>query len=212
MEPMRSLTHLSIAAEIVDDAGNRPPVELPSVLVLDIHFNHRDTDSSTLRILDFPAVESLTIHGATNVVIGALTQNRRVYPHVQSLTLANDSEYGDTDHAPVPLAQDFISFLPAVRDVVFQATNPSAILDTLYNRTSADEVLWPDLSAITIVAAARAKVMQKKQTWIGIVKVVENRVQLGYPISSIKLSSQIVERGGQRQKQRLREQTALTEC
>jgi hypothetical protein len=85
-------------------------------------------------------------------------------------------------------------------------------LDALYNRKSTDEVLWSDLSAITVVAAGRAKVMQKKQIWTRIVKVVENRVQLGYPISSIELSSQIVERGGQRQKRRLREQIALTEC
>jgi hypothetical protein len=68
------------------------------------------------------------------------------------------------------------------------------------------------LSAITVVAAERAKAMQKKQTWTCIVKAVKNRVQLGHPISSIKLSSQIVERGGQREKQWLREQTALTEC
>jgi hypothetical protein len=209
---MRSLTRLSIAADIVSDAGNHPPIELPSVLALDIYFNHHDTDSSTLCILDFPAVESLTIHSSTNVAIGALTQNHRVYPHVQSFTLVNDSEYGDTENTPVALALDFISLLPAVRDVVFQGTNPSAILNALYNRKPTDELLWPDLSAITVVAAERAKVMHKKQTWTCIVKVVENRVQLGHPISSIKLSSQIVERGGQRQKQRLREQAALTEC
>jgi hypothetical protein len=210
IEPIRSLTHLSIAAKIAQDAGNHPPIELPSVLVLDIYFNHR-TDSSALRILDFPAVESLTIHGDTDVVIEALTRHHRVYPHVQSLTLANSSEYGDTVNTSIAVALDFVSLLPAVRDVVFQGTNPSPILDALYNRKSTDEVLWSDLSAITVVAAGRAKVMQKKQIWICIVKV-ENRVQLGYPISSIELSSQIVERGGQRQKRRLREQTALTEC
>ena len=157
-------------------------------------------------------MESLTIHSGTDVAIGALTQNHHVYPHVQSLTLANNLESSDTEHASVALALDFISLLPSVRDVVFQGTNPSAILNALYNRTSTDEVLWPDLSAITVVAAGRAKVMDKKQTWTSIVKVVENRVQLGHPISSIKLSSQIVEHGGQRQKQRLREITILTEC
>jgi hypothetical protein len=211
-EPIRSLTCLSIAAKIAQDAGNHPLIELPSVLVLDIYFNHHDTDSNTLRILDFSAVESLTIHSHTDVAIGALTRNHRVYPHVQSLTLANNSEYGDRGNASVALALVFISLLPAVRDVVFQGTNPCIILDVLHNRKSTDEVLWSDLSAITVVAAGRDRVMQKKQIWACIVKVVENRVQLGQPILSIKLSSQIVERGGQRQKQQLREQTALTEC
>jgi hypothetical protein len=206
---MCSLTRLSIAAHIVQDAGNRPPIKLSSVLVLDIYFYHHDTDSSTFCILDFPAVESLTIHSGTDVAIRALTH---VYPNVQSLTLANDSKSSDTENPPVALVVDFISLLPAVRDVVFQGTNPSAILNALYNRTSTDELLWPDLSAITVVAAGGAKVMQKKQTWTCIVKVVKNRVQLGHPISSIQLSSQIVERGSQTQKQWLRKQTALTEC
>jgi hypothetical protein len=159
VEPMCSLTRLSIAAHIVQDAGNRPPIKLSSVLVLDIYFYHHDTDSSTFCILDFPAVESLTIHSGTDVAIRALT---RVYPNVQSLTLANDSKSSDTENPPVALALDFISLLPAVRDVVFQGTNPSAILNALHNRTSTDELLWPDLSAITVVAAERAKVMQKK--------------------------------------------------
>ena len=180
--------------------------------MLDVYFDDDNMDPSALRILDFPAVKSLTIHSNTEVVIETLTRNHCIYPHMKSLTLTNDSEYGDTQNMPVAVALDFISLLPAVRDVVFQGTNASAILNALYNRTSTAKVLWPDLSAITVVAAGRAKVMQKKQTWTDIVKVVENWVQLGYPISSIKLSSQIVERGGQRQKQRLREQTALMEC
>jgi hypothetical protein len=134
IEPIRSLTHLSIAAKIAREAGNHPPIELPSVLVLDIYFNHR-TDSSALRILDFPAVESLTIHGDTDVVIEALTRHHRVYPHVQSLTLANSSEYGDTENTSIALALDFVSLLPAVRDVVFQGTNPSPISGQIYLRS-----------------------------------------------------------------------------
>jgi hypothetical protein len=54
--------------------------------------------------------------------------------------------------------------------------------------------------------------MHKKQIWNSIVKFVENRIQLGYPISSVGLSSQIVERGGLRQRQWLREQVDLVEC
>ena len=212
IQPMRSLTRLSIAAHIISDAGNHPLIELPSVLAVDVCFNHRDSRSSALYILDLPAVESLTMRSNASVAIEGLTRNHRVYPHVQSLTLVKDSEYGDTEDAPVDLALDFISLLPGVRDVVFQSTNPSAILSALYDRKPTDELLWPNLSALTVVAAERATVMHKKKTWTCIVKVVENRVQLGHPISTIKLSSQIVERGGQRQKQRLREQVALTEC
>jgi hypothetical protein len=209
---MRYLTHLSTAANLVSDAGNHPPIELPSVLALDIYFDHHDTSSSTLSIFDFPAVKFFTIHGRTNVAIGTLTRNHRVYPHVQSFTLVNDRKYGDAENAPAALALDFISLLPGVQDVVFQCTDPSAILNALQNRKPTDEILWPDLHAITVIAAERAKVLHKKQTWTCIVKVVENRVQLGHRISSIKLSSQIVERGGQRQRQWLRDQVVLTEC
>jgi hypothetical protein len=212
IEPTRSLTRLSIDAKIAQDVENHPPIELPSVLVLYILFHRGDTDCNTLRILDFSAVKSLTIDGDIDVVIGALTRNHRVYPHVQSLTLAHNSEYNDTENTPA-MALDFISLLPAVRDVVFQGTNPCTILDVLHNRKSTDEVLWSDLSAITVVAAGRGQsYANKNQIWACIVKVVENRVQLGQPISRIKLSFEIVGRGGQRQKQWLREQTALTEC
>jgi hypothetical protein len=99
-----------------------------------------------------------------------------------------------------------------VQDIVFQGTDPSTILNALSNRKPTDGILWPDLHAITVVAAQRAKVMHKKQTWTCIVKVVKNRVQLGHKISSIKLSSQIVECGGQRQWQWLRDPVVLTEC
>jgi hypothetical protein len=212
IQPMRSLTCLSIAAVIVSDGGNHPPIELQSVLALHIHFNHRDTDSSALRILDFPAVETLTIHSITKVAIRALTRSHRTYPHVESLTLVSDSEYGDREIMPVTPTLDFISLLPKVRDVVFQGTDPIPILDALHNRKRTDALLWADLSTITVVAARKAKVMHKKQTWTSIVEVVENRVRLRHRISSITLSSEIVERGGQRQKQRLRKQVALTEC
>jgi hypothetical protein len=59
-------------------------------------------------------VESLTIHSGTDVAIGALAQNHCVYPHAQSLTLANTSEYGDTENTSIALALDFVSLLPAV--------------------------------------------------------------------------------------------------
>ena len=212
IQPMRSLTCLSIAAVIVSDWTNHSPIELQSVLTLHIYFNYRDTDSNTLRILDFPAVETLTIHSSTKVAVEALTQSHRTYPHVQSLTLANDLEYGDRDNTPVTPTLDFISLLPNVRDVVFQGTDPIPILNALHERNPTNTLIWADLSTITVVAARRAKVMHKKQTWTSIVEVVESRVRLRHRISSITLSSQIVERGGQRQKQRLRKQVALTEC
>jgi hypothetical protein len=174
MQPMDLLTRLSISAAIASGAGNHPPIGLPSVLVIDIWFNHGDTDASALRIFDLPAIETLTIHGSTNVAIGALTQNHRVYPRMQSLTLASDSEHGDSENTPVAPALDFIRLLPDVRDVVFKASDPSPILNALHDRKPTDEVLWPDLSVITVEAAKRAKVMHKKQTWTSIVKVVEN--------------------------------------
>jgi hypothetical protein len=211
MQPMRSLACLSISAVIVTDTGDHPPIELPSVLVLGIYFNYDDTDSSALRLLEFLAVQTMTIHSSANVAIRAVARNHCVYPHIQSLTLVGDAEYDDREDTPVDLTLDFISLLPDVQDIVFQYTNPCSILSALHDCKTTDEVPWPNLSAITAKTVLRAKVMHKKQTWACVVKVVEKWVELGHPISSVKLSPDIVERGGQRQKQRLREQVALTE-
>jgi hypothetical protein len=62
----------------------------------------------------------------------------------------------------------WISFpfnLPEVQDVAFQGTDPGPILNTLCNRKPTDKLHWPDLFAITVVAARRATVMHKKLTW-----------------------------------------------
>jgi hypothetical protein len=110
--PIRSLTHFTTSANLISDAENHSPIELPSVLSLEIYFDHHDTSSSTFTIFDFPAVKFLTIHGSTNVTIRTLTRNHRVYPHVQSFTLVE--KYGDAENVPAALALDFIALLPRV--------------------------------------------------------------------------------------------------
>jgi len=208
--PMRSLMHLQMDSEIVADHATLPanhvPIELPSLLSLDIYL----IDSvGFLRFLDIPKVKILTIHGSSSIIINALSQHHRLYPRVRSLMLV--AEYEHDYDIPASTVLDLISLLPKIRDITFQGADPTHILNALRDRKPTDELLWPRLSAITVKIRNGAKVALKKQIWACIVKVVDNRRQLGAHISCIKLSSQIVERGTERQKQLLRERVILTE-
>jgi hypothetical protein len=209
--PMRSLLHLQMDSKIVaDDAAvpaNHALIELPSLLSLDIYII--DT-VGPLRFLDLPKVRILTIRGCFSTIINALAQHRHIYPRVRSLKLVAEYDYNYDTSASAVL--DMISCFPNIRDITFQGADPTHILNILHDHKRTDDLPWPHLSAITVKAAIGAKVASKKQMWACVVKVVDNRRQLGIPISQLKLSSQIVERGTERQKQRLKELVILTEC
>jgi hypothetical protein len=202
--PMSSLTHLSIDSDVLPDAIHSS-IELPSVTSLNMII-----EQVSLRFLDLPAVEILTIQGYTHNLIAGFNQHHRAYPVVRSLTIINFAFY---EHDSPAATLDFISLFPNVQDVVFQDVNSITFLHALHDCRSTDKLLWPHLSAMTIIPHEGAKTsFELKKTWAYIVKFVGNRVQLGNPISSIKLSSRIVERGTQRQQQKLREQVTLVEC
>jgi len=145
--------------------------------------------------------------------IKAFTRPSRLYPNLQFfLKVVGSSEYVHEAESPVVTTLAFISLFPRVQDIAFRGGDPTPIFDALYDRRSTDELLWPQLSSVTVIHAKRAKVSYKKQVWTGIIKLVGNRAQLGHPISSVKLPSEIVVRGTQRQQQKLREQVTLIEC
>jgi len=211
IRPMSSLAHLSMGINILTGT-NHPPIELPSVILLDIHLigGISAIEVGTLRFLDFPAVEIFTIHGYCHQVIKALTQQHRVYPVVTSFTIVCEYFIGGKD-MPAEMILDFISLLPSVREVTFQGADPIPVFHALHHRQSTDKLLWPHLSTITVTLAKNAKVSYKKEIWACIVKVVGNRLQLGTPISRITLPLQIIERGSTRQQRWLREQVTLVE-
>ena len=214
IRPMSSLTHVTINSTIFLDT-NHPSIELQSVISLDISLDGYSIGA--LRFLDFPAVKKLTFRGYSHEVFKAVAQHRRLYPAVLSLTIASwghstiaSRDRIDWDIAPV--AKDFVSLLPSVRDVTFQGTDSTPMLHALHERDSTDKLLWSHLTAITVTPAVNATISLKKQTWTYVVKVVESRLRIGIPISHITLSSRILERISNKQQRRLREQVALIEC
>jgi hypothetical protein len=120
-------------------------------------------------------------------------------------------EYFREAKLPAATALEFISLFPSVRDVAFHSIDPTHVFHALHD-CPMNELLWPQLSSVTVVPPKRAKVTYKKQVWADIVGLVGNRAQLAHPILSVKLPSEIVVRGTQRQRQRLREQVTLVEC
>jgi len=203
IHPMSTLTHLTMDLNMPTHT-NHPSIELPSVISLDISCH----SFPALRFLDFPALEKLTFRGSSRETIGAVIQHHRLYPVVTSLTIVSQ----DSINWNNPSAIDFISLLPGVQDVTFQGAASTSILHALHDTKSTDKLLWPRLSTITVIPADRATVSLEKQTWAYIGKVVENRLQLGTPVSRITLSSRIIERISNKQQRRLREQVTLIEC
>jgi len=212
IQPMRSVVNLHLQSDIVRESPEgHPTIDLPSVISVEIDI--RGTIGiGVLPVLDFPSVETLTVHGYMESVINALTHYPHLYPNVRSLKVAGSSEYFRGAELPVSATLEFISLFPNVRDVAFHGVDSTPIFQALNDRRSTDELLWPQLSSVTVIPVTRVKVSHKKQVWADVVKLVGNRAQLGYPISSVKLPPAIIVRGTPRQKQRLREQVTLIEC
>jgi hypothetical protein len=213
IQPMRSAVNLHLQSNIVGESpAGHPPIDLPSVICLEIDIRGAQNGNGVLPILDLPSVETLTIRGDMDNAIMTFTRSPLLYPNVRFLKVTGSFEYFHGAESPVATTLECISLFPSVQDIAFHAVDPTPIFHALYDRQLTDELLWPQLSSVTVVLANRAKVSYKKQLWGNIVKLVANRAQLGHPISSIKLPQEIIVRGTQRQQQRLREQVTLIEC
>ena len=209
--PMRSLRHLDLCSELTmggtEVPANHALINLPSLLSLNV--NGFDSVGS-LRFLNIPNVRILTFQGPSSQIIYALSEHHRLYPRVQSLRLIGELDYSCNVLAST--VRDLVSLLPNIRSIIFLGADPTHILNALcVQKKPTDELLWPHLSAITVKMGNGANIALKKKIWACIVKIVDNWCQLGAQISRIKLSSQIVERGTERQKQLLREHVILTE-
>jgi hypothetical protein len=184
-------------------------IELPFVVSLTIHPLVTITFPSVFSFLDFPAVETLTIHGHICELIELFVRHHRPYPAVRSLNIVT-TYFSPSEGPPTATVLAFISLFPNVQDIAFHGTDPTPLFHALHNNQSTDELLWPQLATITLTLTLHVKASWKKQTWGHIAKVVGKRLQLGQPISHIRLPSQILERGTPRQQQRLRQQVGLT--
>jgi hypothetical protein len=213
IQPMRSLIRLNLESGIVKESPEgHPPIHLPSVIDLEIDICSSHVGEGVLSVLDLPSVETLTIRGHTDHVIKTFANNTRLYRSVRSLRVVGPSIYFQGADTPVGPTLQFICLFPNVQDVAFHGGDPRPIIQALYDRRSIHDLLWPQLSSVIVVPSAIAKVLYEKRVWADMVKLVGNRLQLGLPISSVKLPVEIVERGTQRQQQRLREQVVLIEC
>ena len=138
------------------------------------------------------------------------TFTHRLYPNVQNLKIVGSSEYVCEAESPAA-TKEFVSLFPSVQDIAFHGVNPTPIVHALYG-SSTDELHWPQLSSVTIIPHKRAKISYKRQVCSDIIDLVKRRAFLGHPISTVKLPSEMVVCGTQRQQQKLKEQVILIEC
>ena len=211
IQPMRSLVNLHLESSIVSESpAGRLPINLPSVISFEIDINNCQIGDGVLPIFDLPSVEALTIHGDMDHAIRTFTHLSRLYPNVRNLKVVGPSEYVCEAESPAA-TKEFVSLFPSVRDIAFHGGNPNSIVHALYG-SSVDELHWPQLSSVTIIPAKRAKISYKQQVCSDIIDLVENRAFFGHPISTVKLPSEIVVRGTQRQQQKLKKRVILIEC
>jgi hypothetical protein len=213
IQPMCSLINLNLQSGIVvGSPAGHPTVDLPSVISLEIDVIGCSIGEGVLPVIDSPSVEILTIRGNINHVIRTFTHRPSLYPNVRTLKIAVPFKPFRPEETPVATTLQFISLYPSVRDIAFHGVDPTPIFHALYERRSTDELLWPQLSSITVVPVGKQTVSYKKELWTDIVKLVGNRVQLRHPISSVTLPLEVIVRGTPRQQQRLKEQVTLVEC
>jgi hypothetical protein len=216
MSHMRSLTHLfmnSTIAGISDlaTAGPQSPrIELHSALSLDLDLSwSRHPSVGALCFLDLPALESLVIHGTTVDIVEAFTRHRHSYLSLRTLTLTSTSKL-DIEKLEFTKVRGFIRLFPYFRDFAIDSTG-SAFLRALCEAQTTDELLWPQLSVITLQSDPGQR---HSLTFNDIMRLVENRATLGHPISRITLSSSayIVRLATRKEKERLKELVELEEC
>ena len=213
IQPMRSLVNLHLESSIVvrKSPTGHLPINLPSVISFEINIIGCPIGDGVLPILDLPSVEALTIHGDMDHAIRTFTHFSRLYPNVRNLKVVGSPEYVCKAESPAA-TKEFVSLFPSVRNIAFHGGNPIPIIHALYGSTSVDELHWPQLSSVTIIPAKRAKISYKQQVCSDIIDLVENRAFFGHPISTVKLPSEIVVRGTQRQQQKLKKRVILIEC
>jgi hypothetical protein len=90
--------------------------------------------------------------------------------------------------------------------------HPNPILHILGGSQSTNELLWPQLSVITLMPWLTDEDTHNAQTSSCIAALVKNRFTLGHPVARIKLSSQILKWTIPEQQIRLREPVEIEEC
>ena len=216
MSHMRSLIHLSMDAKIAGiydlatATHQSPRIELHSALSLDLDLSWITHPSvGALCFLDLPALESLVIHGTTVSIVEGFTSHRHSYLSLRTLTLTLSLKLDFEDLEPTKV-REFIRLFPNIRDFAVEGTDPTVLL-ALCEAQTTDELLWPQLSTITLKSNP---VQRCSLTFNDIIHLVENRATLGHPISRITLSSStyIVRWASWKEKERLKELVELEEC
>jgi len=152
---MGLLTHLSMDGRITyisnlaTASHHSPHIELHSALSLDLDLSRTGYPSvGALCFLDLPVLKSLVIHGTTVDIVEAFTSHRHSYPSLRTLTLTLSLKlnYEDLKFTKV---QEFIHFFPNIRNFAIDGTDPT-FLHALCEAQTTDELLWPQLSVITM--------------------------------------------------------------
>ena len=210
MSHMGSLTHLSVdgrIAELATTTHQSPHIELHSALSLDLNLSSTSPLSvGPICFLDLPALESLAIRGTTVNIVEAFTTHRHSYPSLRTLILTSPfkSSYRDLEITKV---QEFIRLFPNIRNFAIDDTDPS-FLHAFCEAQTTDELLWPQLSVITM----KSHPVRRNTAIKDIIHLIENRATLGHPISRITLSAYLVRWVTRKVRERLKELVELEEC
>ena len=217
MSHMGSLTHLSVDGRIVyvphlaTTIHQSPHIKLHSALSVDLQMSRasggRRPSVGALCFLDLPALESLVIHGTTFNIVETFTSHRLSYPSLRALTLTSSLmlNYEDLEFTKV---REFIRLFPNIRNFAIDDTDPS-FLQAFCEAQTTDELLWPQLSIITM----KSHPVRRNTAIKDIIHLIENRATLGHPISRITLSAYIVRWVTRKDRERLKELLVeLEEC
>jgi hypothetical protein len=199
-------------SDLATAAHQSPHIELHSAVSLDLKLDlswPRHPSVGALCFLDLPALESLVIHGTTVNIVEAFTIHRHSYLSLRTLTLTSPLNLGYEDLESTK-AWEFIRLFPNIRDFAIDGADPT-FLRALCAAQTTDELLWPQLSVITLKSDPGQRY---SLTFNDIIHLAENRATLGRPISRITLSSAayIVRWATRKEKERLKELVELEEC
>ena len=147
------------------------------------------------------------IRGTTVDIVEAFTRHRHSYLSLRTLTLTS-SRNVDYEHLEFTKVWEFIRLFPNIQDFAIDGTDPT-FLRALCEAQTTDELLWPQLSVITLKSNPA---LRHSLTLNDIVHLVENRATLGHPISRITLSSYIVRWAARKEQERLKELVKLQRC
>jgi hypothetical protein len=190
LSSIHCLSQLSLTSDAVAFANGQDPVEIPSLLSLEIY--QQDIYPSIIAFLATPALQKLIIQNARYnglvIIVRSLREHHPSlkYPSLRSLTL-DDGDYRTCN--PL-LLRDLISFLPTIAELHLKEGTPDGVLDLLPGDAKFDRTpLWPRLHTLTFEPSQHNTPTNRHISWTKLCSMIFYRITIKRPISHLKLPS-----------------------